>query len=256
MDNTLDTTPLRYPGQSLHEKLNDAYEMSVARLSYVAGIFLGAAVISLGSHTIPVLNNPWVVVPTSFSACIITFMLTWRHHRKLHRLKTGLKGEQIVGEELNYRISGPDAFVFHDIVFETYNIDHLIVSTRGIFSIETKAVRNDTDKESQIKIIATDDYVDIKGVRYHEHVKQALRNAVSMAELLKKLGFTDIPVHGVLLYPGRWVDGNPRKILVRNQRSFCTHFEHLPPEHDLALVKQMRLALERHIRATPTPTPV
>ena len=55
----------------------------------------------------------------------------------LMRYRKGLEGERLVGETLN-RLSNESTFVFHDIPGNRFNVDHIIVSTRGIFVIETK----------------------------------------------------------------------------------------------------------------------
>lgn len=55
----------------------------------------------------------------------------------LKRYRKGLEGERLVGETLN-RLSNESTFVFHDIPGNSFNVDHIIVSTRGIFVIETK----------------------------------------------------------------------------------------------------------------------
>ena len=48
-----------------------------------------------------------------------------------------LWGERLVGETLN-QLSGDTTYVFHDIPGERFNVDHIIVSTRGVYVIETK----------------------------------------------------------------------------------------------------------------------
>ena len=55
----------------------------------------------------------------------------------LKRYRKGLEGERLVGESLN-QLSNESTYVFHDIPGERFNVDHIIVSTRGIFVIETK----------------------------------------------------------------------------------------------------------------------
>lgn len=57
--------------------------------------------------------------------------------KSLKFCRKGLEGERFVGETLN-RLNSESTFVFHDIPGNHFNVDHIIVSTRGIFAIETK----------------------------------------------------------------------------------------------------------------------
>ena len=57
-----------------------------------------------------------------------------KHIRNCYK---GMEGERLVGEMLN-KMSCDSIRVFHDVCGDCFNVDHLIVSTRGIFTIETK----------------------------------------------------------------------------------------------------------------------
>src|SRR5207248_11280153 len=55
--------------------------------------------------------------------------------RAAHRL--GFHGERYVAEELNQLMA--DGFrVFHDVPFDGFNIDHVLVGPTGVFVVETK----------------------------------------------------------------------------------------------------------------------
>jgi hypothetical protein len=58
--------------------------------------------------------------------------------RAIERLRLGRDGERIVGQFLeDLRADG--ARVFHDLVGDGLNIDHVVVSSHGIFVLETKS---------------------------------------------------------------------------------------------------------------------
>ena len=75
---------------------------------------------------------------------VISIIISIRSYRKVKNLRKslnnyrkGLEGERLVGEVLN-KLSNDSCYVFHDIPGERFNVDHIIVSTRGVFAIETK----------------------------------------------------------------------------------------------------------------------
>lgn len=57
---------------------------------------------------------------------------------KLRNCRKGLEGERLVGEVLNGLCDNKTSFVYHDIPGDQFNVDHILVSTRGVFVIETK----------------------------------------------------------------------------------------------------------------------
>lgn len=75
---------------------------------------------------------------------VISIIISIRSYRKVKNLRKslinyrkGLEGERLVGEVIN-KLSNENTFVFHDIPGDRFNVDHIIVSTRGVFVIETK----------------------------------------------------------------------------------------------------------------------
>ena len=58
-------------------------------------------------------------------------------HRQIENHQKGLDGERYVGLKLE-RLSSDNTFIFHDINCEKFNIDHIIISTKGIFTIDVK----------------------------------------------------------------------------------------------------------------------
>ena len=56
-------------------------------------------------------------------------------------LPFGFAGERAVAEELNQLIRA-GCYVFHDVPMAPYgNIDHVLVTPKGIYAVETKARR-------------------------------------------------------------------------------------------------------------------
>ena len=68
---------------------------------------------------------------------------------KIHDLKLGRDGEKFVGQALEeLRTSG--AIVLHDITSNGFNVDHVVISFKGIFVIETKTRSKPKGRDAKI----------------------------------------------------------------------------------------------------------
>ncbi len=57
-----------------------------------------------------------------------------QHRRRLHAMRQGREGERAVGEFLdNFRSKGFQ--VFHDVVTESGNIDHVLIGPPGVYTL-------------------------------------------------------------------------------------------------------------------------
>lgn len=65
---------------------------------------------------------------------------TYKTANRLQHLKLGYSCELAVGQELDQIVRPPQHpyRVYHDIPFDNFNIDHLIICPNGVFVIETK----------------------------------------------------------------------------------------------------------------------
>ena len=129
----------RIQGESLQRKIRDL-EFSYYEIVLMPVYFGILTVLSwLISTGIMPVNYTFAIVFT-----IITIFISIQSYKKyqkisytLSKYRMGLEGERYVGEMLN-KISSDTIKVFHDIPGDRFNVDHIIVSTRGVFAIETK----------------------------------------------------------------------------------------------------------------------
>lgn len=80
-----------------------------------------------------------IIIGLIIATTIISIAVWWRRQRLI---RNGRMGERIVAKELN-RLNRRDYIIINDLLVSTGNgrtsqIDHVVVSTRGIFIIETK----------------------------------------------------------------------------------------------------------------------
>jgi len=129
--------------------------------------------------------------------------------RKMNLLKMARDGEKIVGQELeNLRQIG--CAVFHDIKGEKFNLDHVIISSHGIFVVETKTFSKPVKQEAKV-------FYDGKKVLVNGHVpdrdplKQVEANANWLRGVLKESTGKVFPIRGVVVFPGWFVDSQSAK---------------------------------------------
>lgn len=123
--------------------------------------------------------------------------------------RLGFEGERYVAEELNQLMA--DGFrVFHDVPFDTYNIDHVLVGPTGVFVVETKTRRKPVSEQGGKKF-----NVSFDGKTLHfpncsetDAVEQIVRNKDSLSKWLSSATADRIEAYGILTIPGWWVEEN------------------------------------------------
>ncbi|MBI5351919.1 MAG: NERD domain-containing protein [Chloroflexi bacterium] len=196
--------PLRYAGQSLNEQIED-------KLLDVLYWFLLPAItiILVVSEWIRFINPQPPQRPIFITIIAIIFLVIgvfkiFRGIKIVNRLKMARDGEKIVAEELQILLR-EGATVFHDVIGDKFNIDHVIISKHGIFLVETKTYSKPVKKESTITFDETQVYVDGHRVE-REPIKQAKSLSKWLADLLLQTTGQKFPVRPVILFPGWYTD--------------------------------------------------
>ena len=129
--------PLRQAGQSIQKEILDiALEKG---FSYIVGsmIFVVLALIEWVRFIFRSPPSPYFITTIALLYVVYSVYKLKQASIDIRRLKQGLDGERAVGEFLE-RLREDGAIVYHDIVGDKFNIDHVVLSTKGIFAIETK----------------------------------------------------------------------------------------------------------------------
>jgi hypothetical protein len=149
-------------------------------------------------------RQPWlysVMAAMAVMACVWQFR---RVRRKATALKLGRDGEQAVGQYLEeMRASG--ARVLHDVVAEGFNLDHVVLSRRGFFVIETKTRSKPVGREARITL--TDNSVRIDGFAPdRDPIQQVQAGALWLARVLEESTGKRFFVRGAVVFPGWFVE--------------------------------------------------
>jgi Nuclease-related domain len=133
----LKAKPLRQPGQSVQEELDKILDDKL--LPYVIGscFFVTIALQQWLAYLNPTPPRPILYTVFAISAICLTVHIFYRNINKIRNLKQGRDGEKAVGQFLEL-LREEGCIVFHDIVGDNFNIDHVVISEKGIYCIETK----------------------------------------------------------------------------------------------------------------------
>ena len=216
---------LRPAGESLRLKVDELSEC-LNEQGTAAMIYPGV-VLAVVLLTAPEGGVSQSRTATAFALCAaLLLVLLWRVFQTLAKLedyRLGFHGERAVAEELN-QLMRDGCHVFHDVPMEPYgNIDHVVVSSAGVFAVETKTRRKRAVPKGKRDCNAVFDGVAVQFPTWPEvaMVSQAKMQAELLrAELTRACGEA-VAVQAVLALPGWFVTSSvpPGPVRVLNPRA-------------------------------------
>jgi hypothetical protein len=249
---------LRPPGYSLFLKMDEISEAILQNLLGATLMLLIAVVGIVGAATFIGFNGPLGYNLFFTSLCVIAatpgialLIRACRQTIELRNVRLGLRGEQAVAEVL-HEVGDAGYRAFHDLQPEgTWNIDHVLVGTRGIHLIETKARRRRPPKREQPKhvviydgrVLAFPCGTDTKAIG------QAQRNAAWLADFLAKKTCEVVPVEAIVVIPGWYTESKGSfPVKVMNTNYLKTYLRKQPERIDPAQVRRIIAALDEQCR--------
>ena len=213
----------------------------------VCGILVGALLGFLLSFLIfqfvlPAFFMMWVTGVVVVFFCLMRFAA-----QRANNWSRGMQGEIITAYELAEAVRRDNWHVFHGLRIPSIgDIDHIIVSPKGVFAIETKTPRGNN------KIIYENGEVRVDKrppLRNPNPIKQAQDNAEKLGELIQqKIGIRVQPTP-IVCFPGMFVDSKEAKpeVMVMNPKLIRNS---LPSEDSLSedQVRKIANALKKEIR--------
>ena len=194
--------PLRVAGQSTRQKADELFESATEDLFFV---LIGPAIGFL--YGISPLRESRVFGGVLFLViAIVTGWLGLRLRTELRaswNYRLGALGEQVVSRELD-KLMRLDYRVFHDVPFDGWNIDHVVLGAKGVFAVETKTWRKPR-KESklQAKVVFDGRGLIRPGKKSDPGaIEQARDNARSLSNWISKSAAENVSVVPVVALPG------------------------------------------------------
>jgi hypothetical protein len=196
--------PLRFPGQSVQDEMNRLLEDRMVPILVFAAIFVVMAVhdwmIALSLYR----PQPWFSLGVALLGIGYGTFKYFDFKRTVERLRLARDGERIVGQFLETLRDGGGR-VFHDLVGDGFNIDHVVVSPHGIFALETKSYSKPGEGDAVVQFDG--ERLFVKGVPLK---RNPARQAQALARWLGNQLFEStgrrFPIRPVVLLPGWFVE--------------------------------------------------
>lgn len=202
---------LRSPGESLADQLSELDGSIMAWVSMLMVVPLLVVCLHLAqSHLLGVPESlfRWALAGGLVVGAIVVAL------RKLHALaeekdkrRLGLDGERAVGEELN-RLMSKGALVFHDIPFDGFNVDHLVIAREGLFAVETKGYAKPAggDATANARVVFDGSRLVFPMFKTAKPLEQSERQARQVGQWLSQATGSPVTAMPVLALPGWYVD--------------------------------------------------
>lgn len=175
--------PLRYPAQSLDEKLDDLITGKVL-VYIVAPIMFFVEAFNAWTYTIRgSIPDPKIMTIIAILVLVFSLYKLYKLYNSLKSFRQGRDGEREVGMNLELlRENGLK--VYHDIVGKDFNIDHILVGEQGIFVIETKTYSKPL--QGKCEIIFNGEAISKNGTLENDKpIRQVKANAQWLKDYLK-----------------------------------------------------------------------
>lgn len=244
--------PLRYVGQSIDEKIDIL--INEKAIAYAAAAIYSVLMACMDWAQYYGIISLSPKVTTVVVICIVLFCgyKVVKIKQEVTRLRLGRDGERVVGQYLE--LLREDGYkIFHDIIGDDFNIDHAIISEKGIFVIETKTLSKIPENDAKIYFDGNKisiNTTEIKG----DPLKQVSASSNWLKTILKETTGKDFQIKPVIVFPGWFVkmseSGIKNNVWVLNPRAlpkFIENENNLLTKEDVNLVS---FHISRYIRTT------
>jgi hypothetical protein len=231
--------PLRNPGESLQEEIHSIQteQMIPPLMMAVLGVLIAAFEWWRYFRAVP--SQPYVFSALAFAGVIYGTYKWTTLRRRIRSLRLGMDGEKAVGQFLE-SLRSRGCRVFHDIVGNGFNIDHVVIGPRGVFTIETKTFSKPA--RGQATAECDGERILFNGLEPDRNpIAQARAASDWLRDLLFETTARKFPVKGVVVLPGWYVEsttaGRP-DMWVLNPKALPSFIEHEPvvlKDEDIAL---------------------
>ena len=200
----LKSKPLRTPGQSLAEARSRVWDEYGQTPSLVTACFLMLTMVSAienwNGRAIPF----WIWGVLSLISLAFLVYRIIKVRRKLHALRQGEAGERAVGQYLE-KLRSEGYEVFHDLIGEGFNVDHVIIGPAGVFTIETKTWSKPAKGEAKIHFDGQSLTLPSQAAN-RRPIIQAQAQASWLQTLLHESTGRALKTRPVVLFPGWFIE--------------------------------------------------
>jgi hypothetical protein len=211
----LTTELCRLPGASLQQSREELLERQTERLLKALAIGLVATQTIVNRRVTPDFST-WNFLDSLILLVVLGTgayygWLIVRDMPASRRLRQAIEAEQATAQEISSSLAGENR-IFHDIQAKGFNIDHVVITSSGVFAIETKSRLKPPVGQGKdaVRVRYDGKLLQFPGWQETEALEQASRQAKWLAGYLKKATGEAYPVTPVLALPGWFVDQTVR----------------------------------------------
>lgn len=244
--------PLRMPGQSLDEEIHNILDDEV--FSYLGTpILLIVFTIYNWLLWYEVIKppNPILLSVVTIGISVYCFFRMMKVIKRLRALRLGRDGERAVGQTLE-ALRKKGYRIFHDLIGDGFNLDHVIVSEHGVFSVETKTYSKPI--KGECKIIYDRDCLSINGQKPDKKIIiQVLAQKSWLEKQIATITGLKVSVKPVVVFPGWYIENrqnNKDELWVLEPKALPTYIENSPKIISEDNVRLISNHLSRFIRTT------
>lgn len=198
--------PLRNPGQSVSKQRFDLAYDKVLSPIFLALLLTLMAGLEWWAYFNPRPPSPLLYSFFALAAIAYAVFQGVRTWPKLNALRQAEEGEKAVGQFLE-RLREQGYQVFHDILGDGFNVDHVIIGPAGVFTIETKTWSK--PRHGSPKITFDGETLLAAGFEPDRNpMIQAKAQASWLQRLLAESTGKTLPVWPVVLFPGWYIEDN------------------------------------------------
>jgi hypothetical protein len=199
--------PLRLPGQSLQEERDRLWDNDMEGYAISALFFVILALWEWLHHFNVVPSSPWLLTATACASVALALRRFFHLRPRMRAIRLGLEGEKAVGQYLD-RLRADGYHVFHDIIGDDFNVDHVLIGPGGVFTIETKTWSKPARGDARVtydgqRLLVAGQAPD------RDPIAQAKSQARWISSVLLESTGRKLPVQPVVVFPGWYVDAAP-----------------------------------------------
>lgn len=243
--------PLRHAGQSIDEEINRLIDEDVTPYISASLTLILFAVFEWYRWYTHLPPSPWIFTILALLLTVYTVYKMIKIKAQIKNLKQGRDGEKAVGQFLENFRSTNGSKVFHDIKGDRFNIDHVLVSTKGIYIIETKT--HSKPIKGKAEILFDGKHLFFNGADYGDRIiVQVKAENKWLSELIEELTARKFPIQPVIAFPGWFVkmtNTNDSGIWALNPRGLPTFLNNQQEVMSLEDVQLVSNHLSRYVRS-------
>ena len=202
--------PLRNPGQSVQEEINKVIEDEVESYLVVWVMTFAVAGVTFAQWLFNIPSSIMLAIALFYvvGISIVALPKLYGAIQTIKRLKQARDGEIAVAEYLDL-LREHECRVLHDIVGENFNLDHVIISPQGVFTIETKTLSKYVGRNSKL-------YFDGESISIERHalplnpIPQAKAQAAWLRNILEVSTGKAFKIKPVVVFPGWYIERLPQ----------------------------------------------